>query len=154
MLTAVEPTRNVAQQLDPGRSPLLRSAALSHRAHERIRNVVETKRWRLVVTEAGAEDPLHDVTVSAKQWRTALQRGRAQIGEPGGVPKGSSYAVSPDGTVTITDNIENRVYTLTKMRTSKTRRPSTPSPMDESTAKPKAKAKATKAEPPAKEEPA
>lgn len=71
-----------------------------------------SKRWRLVVTELGASTPLHEAMVEAPNWVTALQKGRVQMGERGGVPPGASCAVSPDGKVTISDPMARRVYTV------------------------------------------
>lgn len=61
--------------------------------------------------------PLHDVTVQAENWMTALRNGRTQIGEQGGVPTGASCAVAPDGKVTILDPAAQRTYVVTTVKT-------------------------------------
>ncbi|MGB8332270.1 MAG: GAF domain-containing protein, partial [Polyangiales bacterium] len=48
--------------------------------------------------------------VEAPTWPAALQAGRAEIGESGGVPAGASCNVNPNGTVTIQDARERRRY--------------------------------------------
>lgn len=65
------------------------------------------------MTELGASAPQAEVTVEAENWIAALRAGRAQLGEAGGVPTGSSCAVAPDGKVTLHDPIERRSYVLT-----------------------------------------
>ncbi len=71
------------------------------------------KTWRLVVTELGGSSALHEVTVEAANWMSALKTGRAELGEAGGVPTGASCAVAPDGKVTIHDPMARRTYVLT-----------------------------------------
>ena len=51
-------------------------------------------------------------TVEAASWPAALQAGRAQIGESGGVPAGASCNVNPNGMVTIQDARERRRYQI------------------------------------------
>ncbi len=94
--------------------------------------------WRLVVTALGqgasspggadsggageaaagsgasrdAGGPLHEVTVEAENWMTALRHARAAIGESGGVPTGASCAIAPDGRVTILDPVTRRSYVV------------------------------------------
>ena len=71
------------------------------------------KAWRLVVTALGQGDvPLHEVTVDAENWMTALRQARAAIGEQGGVPTGASCAVAPNGKVTILDPVTRRSYVI------------------------------------------
>lgn len=70
------------------------------------------KTWRLVVTELGNADSLHEVSIEAGNWMTALKVGRKKIGEDGGVPTGASCAVAPDGKVTIHDPLARRSYVL------------------------------------------
>ena len=80
-----------------------------------------TKTWKLVVTAMGAGGdaaPLHDVSVEAENWMTALRLGRGKIGETGTVPPGASCAVSPDGRVTIFDAATSRQYLLVPATTS------------------------------------
>ena len=82
------------------------------------------KAWRLVVTALGQGGiPLHEVTVDAENWMTALRQARAAIGEQGGVPTGASCAVSPDGKVTILDPVTRRSYVITPDSTQSFRPP-------------------------------
>jgi hypothetical protein len=73
---------------------------------------VAQKIWRLVVTELGNADSLHEVSIEAGNWMTALKVGRKKLGEDGGVPTGASCAVAPDGKVTIHDPLARRSYVL------------------------------------------
>ncbi|MBK8168886.1 MAG: hypothetical protein IPK60_00915 [Sandaracinaceae bacterium] len=83
-----------------------------------------TKTWRLTVSGLGATgSPLHDVTVQAENWMTALRVGRTQIGEQGGVPTGASCAVAPDGKVTILDPAAQRAYVVTVVKSDSLRPP-------------------------------
>ena len=69
-----------------------------------------TKYWKVEISRLGASDPLFLGTVEAATWPAALQAGRAEIGETGGVPAGASCNVNPNGTVTIQDARERRRY--------------------------------------------
>ena len=82
--------------------------------HERAdqRNLVATKYWKVEISRLGASDPLFLGTVEAPTWPAALQAGRAEIGESGGVPGGASCNVNPNGTVTIQDARERRRYQI------------------------------------------
>lgn len=76
-----------------------------------------TKTWRLTVSGLGSSGaPLHDVSVQAENWMTALREGRTKIGEQGGVPTGASCAVAPDGKVTILDPAAQRAYVITSLK--------------------------------------
>ena len=79
-------------------------------AHER--DQVATKYWKVEISRLGASDPLFLGTIQAPTWPAALQRGRAEIGESGGVPAGASCNVNPNGTVTIQDARERRRYQI------------------------------------------
>jgi hypothetical protein len=80
----------------------------------------------MVVTAMGQTGaPLHEVTVEADNWMSALRAGRARIGESGGVPTGASCAVAPDGKVSVLDPVSRRSYVLTP-DTSQSMRPAPP----------------------------
>lgn len=70
------------------------------------------KHWRLVVSDISGSDSIGEVTVEAKNWMAAIKAGRAELGEDGGVPTGSSCAVASDGKVTILDPVDRRRYVL------------------------------------------
>ena len=76
-----------------------------------------TKYWKVEISRLGASDPLFLGTVQATTWPAALQAGRAQIGESGGVPVGASCNVNPNGTVTIQDARERRRYQIFPAKT-------------------------------------
>ena len=76
-----------------------------------------TKYWKVEISGLGASDPLFLGTVQATTWPAALQAGRAQIGESGGVPAGASCNVNPNGTVTIQDARERRRYQIVPAKT-------------------------------------
>ncbi len=76
------------------------------------RDLVATKYWKVEISRLGASDPLFLGTVEASTWPAALQAGRAQLGESGGVPAGASCNVKPNGTVTIQDARERRRYQI------------------------------------------
>jgi hypothetical protein len=65
-----------------------------------------------VVTELGSEAAIHDVTVEAPDWMTAVTMGRGRIGERGGVPPGAMCSVSPEGIVTLVDAVTRKRYRL------------------------------------------
>lgn len=71
-----------------------------------------TKYWKVEISRLGASEPLFLGTVQALTWPGALQAGRANIGESGGVPAGASCNVNPNGTVTIQDARERRRYQI------------------------------------------
>lgn len=71
-----------------------------------------TKYWKVEISRLGASDPLFLGTVEAATWPAALQAGRAELGESGGVPAGASCNVNPNGTVTIQDARERRRYQI------------------------------------------
>jgi len=73
---------------------------------------VATKYWKVEISRLGASEPLFLGTVQAPTWPGALQAGRANIGESGGVPAGASCNVNPNGTVTIQDARERRRYQI------------------------------------------
>ena len=73
---------------------------------------VATKYWKVEISRLGSSEPLFLGTVQAPSWPGALQQGRAQIGESGGVPAGASCNVNPNGTVTIQDARERRRYQI------------------------------------------
>ena len=81
---------------------------LSWAAHQR--DHVATRYWKVEISRLGASEPLFLGTVEAPTWPGALQQGRARIGESGGVPAGASCNVNPNGTVTIQDARERRLY--------------------------------------------
>ena len=76
------------------------------------------KTWKVVVTELGSDDALHEVRVEATNWMGALDAGRVHLGEKRGVPQGASCAVAPDGQVTLHDPMGRRTYVLTPRRPS------------------------------------
>ena len=76
------------------------------------------KTWKVVVTELGSDDTLHEVLVEATNWMGALDAGRVHLGEERGVPPGASCAVAPDGQVTLHDPMGRRTYVLTPRRPS------------------------------------
>jgi hypothetical protein len=65
-----------------------------------------------VVTELGSEAAIHDVTVEAPDWMTAVTMGRGRIGERGGVPPGAMCSVSAEGIVTLVDAVTRKRYRL------------------------------------------
>ncbi|MBW2509714.1 MAG: GAF domain-containing protein [Deltaproteobacteria bacterium] len=71
-----------------------------------------TKYWKVEISRLGASDPLFLGTVEAATWPAALQSGRAELGESGGVPAGASCNVNPNGTVTIQDARMRRRYQI------------------------------------------
>ncbi len=71
-----------------------------------------TKYWKVEISRLGASDPLFLGIVQAPSWPAALQAGRVEIGESGGVPAGASCNVKPNGTVTIQDARERRRYQI------------------------------------------
>ena len=71
-----------------------------------------TKYWKVEISRLGASDPLYLGTVEAATWPAALQAGRAELGESGGVPAGASCNVKPNGTVMIQDGRERRRYQI------------------------------------------
>jgi hypothetical protein len=73
---------------------------------------VATKYWKVEISRLGASDPLFLGTVEAATWPAALQSGRAELGESGGVPAGASCNVNPNGTVTIQDARMRRRYQI------------------------------------------
>jgi len=73
---------------------------------------VATKYWKVEISRLGASDPLFLGTIEAATWPAALQAGRAELGESGGVPAGASCNVNPNGTVTIQDSRERRRYQI------------------------------------------
>lgn len=70
------------------------------------------QRWRMVVSDLGGDAVRAELTVESDNWMSALRKGRAELGEQGGVPGGSSCAVAADGTVTILDPVERRRFML------------------------------------------
>jgi hypothetical protein len=70
------------------------------------------QRWRMVVSDLGGDAVRAELTVESDNWMSALRKGRAELGEQGGVPGGSSCAVAADGTVTILDPVERRRFLL------------------------------------------
>jgi hypothetical protein len=77
---------------------------------------VATKQWKVEISRLGGSDPLFLGTVEAANWPAALQAGRAEIGETGGVPAGASCKVNPNGTVTIQDARERRRYQILPLK--------------------------------------
>ena len=73
---------------------------------------VVSKHWKVEISRLGGSEPLFLGTVEAATWPAALQAGRAQIGESGGVPSGASCNVNPNGMVTIQDARERRRYQI------------------------------------------
>ncbi len=73
---------------------------------------VVAKHWKVEISRLGGSEPLFLGTVEAATWPAALQEGRAQIGESGGVPPGASCNVNPNGMVTIQDARERRRYQI------------------------------------------
>jgi len=73
---------------------------------------VVAKYWKVEISILGGSEPLFLGTVEAASWPAALQAGRAQIGESGGVPAGASCNVNPNGMVTIQDARERRRYQI------------------------------------------
>jgi len=73
---------------------------------------VATKYWKVEISLLGASDPMFLGVVEAATWPAALQIGRAELGESGGVPAGASCKVNPNGTVTIQDARERRRYQI------------------------------------------
>lgn len=71
-----------------------------------------SKRWRMVVSNLSGDEIRQEVTVESANWMAALRAGRAEIGESGGVPTGSSCSVSPEGSVTILDPMARRRFVL------------------------------------------
>jgi hypothetical protein len=70
------------------------------------------KFWKVEISRLGASEPLFFGIVEAATWPAALQAGRREIGESGGVPAGASCNVNPNGTVTIQDARERRRYQI------------------------------------------
>jgi len=70
------------------------------------------KHWKVEISRFGGSEPLFLGIVEAVTWPAALQAGRAQIGESGGVPAGASCNVNPNGMVTIQDPRERRRYQI------------------------------------------
>jgi len=89
---------------------------------------VASKRWSVGVTDLAGTAQLHELTVDADNWMSALRSGRSRIGEDGGVPQGASCAVSPDGVVTILDPVSRRRFTLTQRAAAAAVSPSAPPP--------------------------
>jgi hypothetical protein len=73
---------------------------------------VATKYWKVEISLLGASDPMFLGVVAAATWPAALQTGRAELGESGGVPAGASCKVNPNGTVTIQDARARRRYQI------------------------------------------
>gem|GEM_PF-1757268 len=104
--------------------------------HERAQEpkYVTTKYWKVEITRLGASDPLFLGTIQAPSWPSALQAGRAEIGESGGVPAGASCNVKPNGAVTLQDARERRRYQIVPAEAPATRpsieepQPSAPGP--------------------------
>mgnify|MGYP001557148322 CR=1 FL=1 len=71
-----------------------------------------SKFWKVEISEFGGSEPLFLDTVAAATWPAALQAGRAEIGETGGLPPGASCKVNPNGTVTIQDARHRRRYQI------------------------------------------
>ena len=74
------------------------------------RRHVATRYWKVEISQLGVAEPLFVGTVEAPSWPLALQVGRADFGENGGVPAGASCKVAPSGLVTIQDGRERRRY--------------------------------------------
>ncbi len=88
-----------------------------------------SKRWSVAVTDLTGTAHLHDLSVEADNWMSALRSGRARIGEEGGVPQGASCAVSPEGIVTILDPVSRRKFVLTQRQAiAEVPTPSAPAP--------------------------
>jgi hypothetical protein len=66
----------------------------------------------MVVSDLGGDAVRAELTVESDNWMSALRKGRAELGEQGGVPGGSSCAVAADGTVTILDPVERRRFMI------------------------------------------
>jgi hypothetical protein len=66
----------------------------------------------MVVSDLGGDAVRAELTIESDNWMSALRKGRAELGEQGGVPGGSSCAVAADGTVTILDPVERRRFLL------------------------------------------
>lgn len=71
-----------------------------------------TKYWKVEISRLDAREPLFVGIVQAATWPAALQAGRGEMGELGGVPAGASCRVNPNGTVTIQDTRERRRYQI------------------------------------------
>ena len=71
-----------------------------------------TKHWKVEISALGGSEPLFLGTVEAANWPAALQAGRKELGETGGVPAGASCKVNPNGTVTIQDARARRRYQI------------------------------------------
>ena len=83
------------------------------------------------ISQLGVAEPLFVGTVEAPSWPLALQVGRADFGESGGVPAGASCNVAPSGFVTIQDGREQRRY---QIRPTEKPEPVLPDPVPESMA--------------------
>ena len=79
----------------------------------------------MIVSNLAGDSIRHEVSVESANWMSALRAGRAELGETGGVPTGSSCAVSPEGTVTILDPMARRRFVLA-VETSQSFTPSKP----------------------------
>ena len=89
---------------------LRRRSQVSWWAYER--DLVATKHWKVEISALGGSEPLFLGTVEAANWPAALQAGRKELGETGGVPAGASCKVNPNGTVTIQDARARRRYQI------------------------------------------
>jgi len=78
----------------------------------RWRRPLVGKFWKVEISQLGGSEPLFLGTVEAPTWPGALQAGRHEIGESGGVPAGASCNVNPNGTVTIQDARQRRRYQI------------------------------------------
>lgn len=73
------------------------------------------KKWKLVVHALSGNTPLHQFEIEATNWMGALRGARKELGEEGGLPSGSSCAVTPDGVVTVLDGEARRRFVLTQI---------------------------------------
>jgi hypothetical protein len=83
---------------------------------------VTAKKWKLVVNALSGNTPAHQFEIEAANWMGALRGARKELGEEGGLPSGSSCAVTPDGVVTVLDGEARRRFVLTPI----TREPEAP----------------------------
>lgn len=73
---------------------------------------MQTKRWKLVVTDLGGGHTLSEVTAEGDNWMQALAAGRARLGDGGALPPGASCVPMADGGVAVLDAQSRRRYVL------------------------------------------
>jgi hypothetical protein len=86
---------------------------------------VPKQKWRVVVAKLGASQVLHESSVEANNWMSALRAARQAMAERPSVPPGASCSIDAQGIATVLDPSERRKFVLSPLGAAAAEAPAT-----------------------------